>query len=194
MATTKLAPPPSEPRGRRKPDLLWRLLPVALFLPLVVVLFAGLGVDPSKVPSPLIGKQAPYFSLTDLHDSANTVTPADLRGQVWLFNVWASWCVSCIVEHPFLSDIEGVTLIGLNYKDESAEAILWLEQRGDPYTFSLIDHTGLAGLDWGVYGVPETFVIDAQGVIRYKHIGPLDPQAIEETIMPLVRELQAPTS
>jgi cytochrome c biogenesis protein CcmG/thiol:disulfide interchange protein DsbE len=119
--------------------------------------------------------------------------PTDLKGQVWLLNVWASWCVSCRVEHPLLVELSKsklVPLVGLNYKDKPSEGIAWLAQHGNPYDVSVVDRDGRVGIDWGVYGVPETFVVDKAGVIRYKHIGPVDAAAIEKKILPLVRELQ----
>lgn len=184
---------PERPRRNRRPLLQLRhILPILLFIPIFAVLIGGLDRDPSLVPSPLIGKLAPEFSLPRLGETGTEpVGPADLHGQVWVLNVWASWCVACIAEHPLLSDITGVTLVGLNYKDLDGDALRWLAERGDPYTFSLVDRSGRAGLDWGVYGVPETFVIDAEGVIRLKHIGPLDSRSVAEELMPLVRELQA---
>ena len=119
---------------------------------------------------------------------------ADLRGRVWLLNVWASWCAACQIEHPVLVDLAKsgtVTLVGLNYKDKRADALRWLQQHGDPYVTSVVDADGVVGIDWGVYGVPETFVIDKQGVIRHKHIGPVTPEALRDTILPLVRALDA---
>lgn len=166
-------------------------LPLLLCLPLLWLVTVGLKLDPSKVPSPLLGKQAPSFTLLRLDDQATTVSPVDLRGEVWVLNVWASWCLSCRVEHPLLYGIsDRVLLVGLNYKDETAAAVQWLEARGNPYGLVVVDHDGAAGFDWGVYGVPETFVIDRDGIIRYKHIGPLDPTVIQDNIMPLVASLQ----
>jgi cytochrome c biogenesis protein CcmG/thiol:disulfide interchange protein DsbE len=120
-------------------------------------------------------------------------SPADMRGQVWLFNVWASWCVSCREEHPLLVELARagtVPVIGLNYKDQTPDALQWLAQHGNPYLLSAVDANGNIGIDYGVYGVPETFVIDKQGVIRYKQIGPITPQALQEKILPLVAQLQ----
>lgn len=179
---------------KKLPDLFWRLLPVALFLPLFVILGYGLQTDPSKVPSPFINQPAPQFSLPQLANHSVEISPQDLHGQVWLLNVWASWCIPCAVEHPLLSTLTNVPIVGLNYKDEHADATSWLAERGDPYLFSLVDAEGRVSLDWGVYGVPETFVIDAAGIIRYKHIGPLDSWVIEEELMPLVKKLQQETS
>ncbi len=170
-----------------------RFLPLLIFLPLLGIMVAGLRLDPSMVPSPLVGRVAPSFALPQLDQPLRNVKTEDFVGQVWLLNVWASWCFSCRAEHGLLTEQlqDRVTLVGLNYKDAPAEALAWLARLGDPYTVSAVDHSGLAGLDWGVYGVPETFVIDHHGIIRHKHIGPLDQHAIEETILPMVRRLQA---
>ncbi len=169
------------------------LVPLAVFVVLVGFLLVGLGPNPREVPSPLVGKPAPAFKLAQLHQPERMLGPADLKGQVWLLNVWASWCVSCRVEHPLLVELAKaklVPLVGLNYKDKPDEGIAWLKQHGDPYDVSVVDRDGRVGIDWGVYGVPETFVVDKAGVIRYKHIGPVDAAAIEKKILPLVRELQ----
>ena len=169
------------------------LIPLALFVVLLGFLLVGLGLNPREVPSPLVGKPAPAFQLARLHQPERTLGTGDLKGQVWLLNVWASWCVSCRVEHPLLvqlAKMKLVPLVGLNYKDKRNEGIAWLEQHGNPYDVSVVDADGRVGIDWGVYGVPETFVVDKAGVIRYKHIGPVDAAAIEKKILPLVRELQ----
>jgi cytochrome c biogenesis protein CcmG/thiol:disulfide interchange protein DsbE len=145
------------------------------------------------VPSPLIDKPAPEFKLTQLHAPDKTVSTQDLRGQVWLLNVWASWCVTCLQEHPLLVDLAKqniVPIVGLNYKDERAAGIAWLAKRGDPYLLSAVDADGRVGIDYGVYGVPETFVIDKKGVIRYKHIGAVDHDALRKKILPLVEKLK----
>lgn len=170
-----------------------RLLPLAIFLVLAGFLFVGLTLNPREVPSPLIGKPAPDFRLARLDDSATMLGKGDLKGQVWLLNVWASWCVSCRVEHPLLVELARanvVPLVGLNYKDKPEEARAWLAQLGDPYSVSIMDRDGRVGIDFGVYGVPETFVIDRNGNVRYKHIGPVTAEAIETKLLPLVRELQ----
>lgn len=169
------------------------LIPLGVFLILVVFLFLGLGLNPREVPSPLIDKPAPYFRLAQLHDPSHSLSTGDMKGQVWLLNVWASWCVSCREEHPILVELRKtriVPIIGLNYKDESSAGLTWLAQNGDPYNLSIVDRDGRVGIDFGVYGVPETFVIDKQGTIRYKQIGPVTAAALEQTILPLVRELQ----
>jgi cytochrome c biogenesis protein CcmG, thiol:disulfide interchange protein DsbE len=168
-------------------------IPLAVFALLIVFLALGLTHDPREVPSPLIGKPAPAFTLAQLHQPDKTLRPADLRGQVWLLNVWASWCVSCRVEHPLLLDLAKagiVPVVGLDYKDKPDDGRAWLAQHGDPYRVSVQDVDGRAGIDWGVYGVPETFVIDKNGTIRFKHIGPVTAEALQQTILPLVRELQ----
>jgi cytochrome c biogenesis protein CcmG/thiol:disulfide interchange protein DsbE len=169
------------------------LIPLAVFVVLVGFLFIGLFRDPREVPSPLIGKPAPAFALAQLQDPAKTLGPSDLKGQVWLLNVWASWCVSCRDEHPLLVELgraKIVPIVGLNYKDEPAAGLKWLTQNGDPYNVSVVDRDGRVGIDWGVYGVPETFVVDKTGAIRYKQIGPITVEALQTKILPLVRELQ----
>jgi cytochrome c biogenesis protein CcmG/thiol:disulfide interchange protein DsbE len=171
------------------------LIPLAIFGILVGFLFAGLWLNPREVPSPLIGKQAPAFRLPELNAPDRRFANADMRGQVWLLNVWASWCVSCREEHPLLVDFARsklVPVVGLNYKDNPDDARAWLRQFGDPYRLSIMDSDGRLGIDYGVYGVPETFLIDKAGVIRYKQIGPITTEALNGKILPLVRELQAP--
>lgn len=152
----------------------------------------GLRIDPSIVPSPLIGKPAPLISLPRLDMPDKSFSSVDLRGQIWLLNVWASWCVSCVAEHSLLMKFlrDDVPIVGLNYKDMTGDALDWLAKYGDPYYTSLADADGSIGLDWGVYGVPETFLIDQQGIVQYKHIGPLSRADIDNTILPRVRELQ----
>jgi len=168
-------------------------IPLGVFLVLVGFLFVGLFLNPREVPSPLIGKPAPQFTLNQLHQPGKTLGTPDMKGQVWLLNVWASWCVSCREEHPLLVELgkaKLVPIIGLNYKDEPAAGMKWLAQNGDPYNLSVVDRDGRVGIDFGVYGVPETFVIDKQGTIRFKQIGPITVEALEKKIVPLVRELQ----
>ena len=168
----------------------WFLIPLAVFLALAVVLAVGLKRDPREVPSPLIGKSAPAFALPRLDDPAQTVRLEDLRGKVWVLNVWASWCVACREEHPLLMEFakkRALPIYGLNYKDKRADATAWLARFGNPYDASLFDDEGRVGIDFGVYGVPETFLIDGQGVIRVKHIGPLTAQVIATKIEPLLR-------
>ncbi len=169
------------------------LIPLAIFLVLCGFLFVGLFRDPREIPSPLIDKPAPAFSLKQLHEPDKKLALADMKGQVFLLNVWASWCVACREEHPLLVELGKqriVPIIGLNYKDEPAAGLKWLAQNGDPYNLSVVDRDGRVGIDYGVYGVPETFLIDKQGVIRYKQIGPITVDALEKKILPLVRELQ----
>ena len=168
--------------------------PLAIFMLLVVLLAIGLSLDPREVPSPFIGKPAPEFSLQQLHVEDKQFSPEQLKGKVWLFNIWASWCVSCRQEHPLLmrlSKTNSVPIYGLNYKDKRGDAINWLKKWGDPYQFSAHDLDGAVGIDWGVYGVPETFVIDKAGVVRHKHIGPVTSEALTNEILPLVKKLQA---
>ena len=170
------------------------VIPLALFVALVAFFAVGLTRDPREVPSPFIGKPAPAFKLTQLHDEKVAFTPEDMKGKVWLLNVWASWCVSCRVEHPLLVDMSRrkvVPIVGLNYKDKRDDGIQWLARFGDPYVLSAHDFEGRVGIDYGVYGVPETFVIDKQGVIRYKQIGPVTAEALEKKILPLIRKLEA---
>jgi cytochrome c biogenesis protein CcmG/thiol:disulfide interchange protein DsbE len=169
------------------------LLPLGVFVVLVGFLYVGLFRDPREVPSPLVDKPAPAFRLAQLDDTGKQLSPADLKGQVWLLNVWASWCVSCRVEHPLLVQLakaDIVPVIGLNYKDTIPLGRAWLRDNGDPYKVSVVDADGRVGIDWGVYGVPETFVVDKNGVIRYKQIGPITPESLQQKILPLVRELQ----
>lgn len=169
-------------------------IPFALFLALAGFFAIGLTKDPRTVPSPLIGKAAPVFRIEQLHDPAKAFSPEDMRGQVWMLNVWASWCVSCRVEHPLLVEMARarvVPIVGLNYKDKREDGVQWLQKFGNPYQLSAWDIDGKVGIDYGVYGAPETFVIDKQGVVRYKHIGPISPEALEKTILPLLKELRA---
>ena len=171
------------------------MLPMGIFIVLLTFLAVGLGLNPREVPSPLIGKPVPAFRLAQLHQPEQTFGPEDLKGKVWLLNVWASWCVSCRQEHPILIDLAKkniVPIVGLNHKDEGEQAKRWLIQYGgDPYQISAVDKDGKVGIDFGVYGVPETFVVDANGVIQLKFIGPVDRNALETQILPKVRELQA---
>ena len=168
------------------------LIPLGVFVVLCGFLYYGLFLNPREVPSPLIGKPAPQFTLAQLHEPAKTLGPADLKGQVWLLNVWASWCVSCREEHPLLVEFarrKSVPIYGLNYKDKRPDGMAWLARMGNPYEASLFDSDGRVGIDFGVYGVPETFVIDKQGVVRLKHTGPLTPDVLQTKIEPLIRQL-----
>jgi cytochrome c biogenesis protein CcmG/thiol:disulfide interchange protein DsbE len=169
------------------------LIPLAVFAALTVFLWKGLTINPSEVPTPLLNKPAPAFSLEELKDSNKRLSPADLRGKVWLLNVWASWCVSCREEHPVLmrfAKTRQVPIYGLNYKDTRADAMNWLNQFGNPYVINGFDADGEVGIDYGVYGVPETYVIDRDGIIRHKHIGPITVDVWQNEIMPIVRKLK----
>ena len=167
-------------------------IPLVLFLGLVAFLAIGLGHDPHEVPSPLINKPAPAFKLSQLKDSSKTFSGEEMRGKVWLLNVWASWCISCREEHPLLLQYarsRELPIYGLNYKDKRDDAQSWLAELGDPYVLSVSDLDGRVGIDYGVYGAPETYLIDRNGIIRFKHIGPVTPDVWQKTILPLAREL-----
>lgn len=187
--------------------------PLVGFLVLAVFLFVGLGLNPHEVPSPLIDKPAPAFKLGVLDKPDGTFSPDDMKGKVWMLNVWSSWCVSCREEHPVLvafSRSATVPLVGLNYKEVRGDSGIdvnritpdqevrlawersdrWLAEHGNPYTLTAMDLDGRVGIDYGVYGVPETYVIDKQGIIRYKEIGPITPEKLKGTILPLVEKLQ----
>ena len=167
-------------------------VPLLMFIVLVAFLAIGLGRDPHTVPSPLINKPAPDFRLAQLHDPTTTFTAEEMRGKVWLLNVWASWCVSCRDEHPLLVELaesKAAPIYGMNYKDRREDALAWLNDFGDPYLLSASDTDGRIGINYGVYGVPETYLIDREGVIRYKQIGPLTPEILEKTILPMVKDL-----
>lgn len=187
-ADAQRSPPPSES------NTAWRfVLPLAIFAVLAGFLFVGLGLNPREVPSPFIGKPAPSFQLTQLAQPDKSFSPNQMQGEVWLLNVWASWCVACRVEHPLLVELAKknvVPLIGLNYKDKRDAALGWLAQFGNPYTLSVGDNDGRVGIDYGVYGVPETFVIDKQGVIRFKQIGPITEDVWRNKMLPLVQQLR----
>jgi cytochrome c biogenesis protein CcmG/thiol:disulfide interchange protein DsbE len=170
------------------------LVPLAIFLVLAGFLFRGLSLDPKLVPSPLVGKPMPAFSLPRLQDPAATLSDADIRGQVSILNIWATWCVSCRAEHEvllLLAQRNKANIYGLNYKDERPAAQRWLQQLGDPYAANAFDADGRVGIDWGVYGVPETFVIGADGMIKYKHIGPVTHESLEQKILPILKELMS---
>ena len=170
------------------------LLPLILFVVLAIFLAIGLKLNPKEIPSPLIGKPAPAFALPTLENPQQMLSAQDLRGRVWLLNVWASWCVSCREEHPILVELSKrklVTIIGLNYKDEAQAAGQWLQHFGNPYDNSVMDSDGRVGIDYGVYGVPESFVVDKRGLIRHKHTGPVTPADIEQTLLPLIQQLNA---
>ncbi len=170
------------------------ILPLLLFVGLALILAAGLNRDPKEVPSPLIGKPAPAFTLARLDDATQTIKRDDLLGKVWVLNVWASWCVACREEHPLLVEFsrrKTVPVYGLNYKDARPDGLRWLANFGNPYDASLFDNDGKVGIDFGVYGVPETFIIDKQGVIRFKHVGPVTPAVLKDRIEPLLKALSA---
>jgi cytochrome c biogenesis protein CcmG, thiol:disulfide interchange protein DsbE len=170
-----------------------RFLPLAAFIALAAVLGVGLTLKPREVPSPFIGKPAPPFTLPRLDDAARTLTAAELKGQVWVLNIWASWCAPCREEHPLLVSLaraQQVPIYGLNYKDDPRNAQEWLLKLGDPYAASVVDADGRAAIDYGVYGVPESFVIDQAGIVRFKHIGPLTTEVWQRDMLPLVKRLQ----
>ncbi len=174
-----------------------RWLPLAMFAALAVLLAAGVWMsrkpDRDALPSPLIGKPAPAFALPVLHEPARSVRLQDLRGQPFLLNVWGSWCVECRVEHPVLTrfaETRRVRVVGYNWKDEPADALRWLAQFGNPYWVVLSDVEGRAAIDWGIYGAPETFLVDADGIIRWKHVGPLDDGVIADELEPLLRGMR----
>ena len=168
------------------------LIPLGVFLIVVVFLAIGLGRDPHAVPSPLINKAAPTFRLPQLKEPEKTFSAEDMRGKVWILNVWASWCVTCRDEHPLLLDYAksgAVPIYGLNYKDKREDAIAWLGELGDPYVLSAADIDGRVAIDYGVYGAPETYVIDQNGTIRFKQVGPVTPDVWTDKVLPLVQEL-----
>ena len=168
------------------------VIPLVLFAALVVLLAVGLRHDPHEIPSPLIGKPAPAFQLSQLKDPSRTFSADQMKGKVWLLNVWASWCFSCREEHPYLlqyAQSQAVPIYGLNSKDKREDALGWLAELGDPYVLSVSDLDGRVGIDYGVYGAPETYLIDREGVIRFKYIGPIMPDVWQDKILPLVKEL-----
>jgi cytochrome c biogenesis protein CcmG, thiol:disulfide interchange protein DsbE len=170
------------------------IIPLILFVVLAVFLALGLKGKPGEIPSPLLNKPAPAFSAPKLNAPNEKLSPADLKGKVWLFNVWASWCVSCRAEHPVINQIaqqQAAIIVGLNYKDDPDAAKKWLETLGNPYNDSVMDADGRIGIDWGVYGVPETFVMDKQGMVRYKHTGPVTEEDVQQIFLPLIAKLQA---
>ena len=170
------------------------LIPLGIFVVVVGFLAVGLTLNPRDLPSPLVGRPAPDFSLPQLYDQEKIFSPKELRGKVWLLNVWASWCEACKEEHPVLLRVAKageVPIYGMDYKDKREEAVAWLRERGNPYVVVAVDESGRVGIDYGVYGVPETYVIDKAGVIRYQQIGPLREDTVQGKILPLVRGLQA---
>ena len=170
------------------------LIPLGLFVVLLGFLGVGLTRDPHRIPSPLIGRAAPGFDLQRLNSPGESVSPADFKGRVWLLNVWASWCDSCRQEHPLLLEYahsQHVPLVGLDYKDSPVDARHWLAEAGDPYDMVGVDADGRVGVNYGVYGVPETYLIDRQGHIVYKQIGPLTPEVLKDRLLPLIRKLSS---
>lgn len=171
-----------------------RFWPLAILIILLAVFFLGLQKDPRKLPSNLIGKPMPAFNLPDLHDANRSITPNQYQGKVWLLNVWASWCVACRQEHDMLlalSKNQSASLIGLNYKDNNVAAQQWLvDMGGNPYQYSAVDQTGITGIDLGIYGVPETFIIDKNGNIAYRYTGALNPEDYQNKLLPLIEKLQ----
>lgn len=168
------------------------LIPLAIFLILVIFLAIGLGRDPNELPSVLINKAAPTFRLPQLKDPAKTFSAEDMRGKVWLLNVWASWCIGCREEHEWLLEYSksgAVPIYGLNYKDKTDDALGWLNDLGDPYVLNAVDADGRVAIDYGVYGAPETYLIDQSGTIRFKQIGPVTRDVWSDKILPLVQEL-----
>lgn len=169
------------------------MIPLVVFAILVAFLAIGLTRDPREVPSPLINKPAPAFSTQHLQTPDRPFAAKDMLGQVWLLNVWASWCVACRQEHPILMEFaktKTLPIVGLDYKDQASEGLKWLARFGNPYDYTVTDQDGRIGIDYGVYGVPESFLIDKAGVIRYKQIGPVTEEALRDKILPLIRELQ----
>lgn len=169
------------------------LVPLGIFGVLAGFLYIGLGLNPTQVDSPLINKPAPAFQLPQLENASATFSPADMKGKVWMLNVWASWCVSCRYEHEVfmqMAKANVLPIVGLNYKDEREDSSAWLKQFGNPYTIVAVDYDGRVGIDYGVYGTPESYLIDQNGIIRYKHVGPVSPKDVQEKIIPLVKELR----
>ncbi len=170
-------------------------LPLLLLIVLGIFLWRGLALNPRDLPSALINKPLPVFTLATLDDPARRVSSSSLRGRVWLLNVWSSWCSACVMEHPQILDLSRrgfIDIVGLDYKDETADAREWLASNGNPYALVLLDRDGRTGIDLGVYGVPETFLIDAAGVIRAKHTGPVTQQFIDEAVLPLLAKVRQP--
>jgi len=171
------------------PARLKLFVPLLLFAVLAIFLFRGLALDPRELPSALIDRPLPEFNLPALGEDRN-LSKADVVGQVSLFNVWATWCISCRVEHPYLQRLAdaGVSIYGINYKDEDAAAIRWLQELGNPYRTNIVDTQGTLGLDLGVYGAPETYLVDADGVIRYRHVGVVNERVWKGILAPLYLE------
>ncbi len=178
--------------------MIWRLLPLIAFIGLAGLLYTGIRLSterpPDRLPSMLIDKPAPDFALGGLRDGEGAVSSAQFLGKPWLLNVWASWCAGCRVEHPLIERLgrrDDIVLVGLNWKDERNDALRWLNQFGDPYHHIAADPDNRAGIDYGVYGAPETFVIDARGIVRHKFVGPVTEQDIAHTLLPLLERMKA---
>jgi cytochrome c biogenesis protein CcmG/thiol:disulfide interchange protein DsbE len=175
-----------------------RWLPLAAFFALVVLLAAGVWLsrrpDRDALPSPLIGKPAPGFSLPVLHEPGRLLSSKELRGAPYVLNVWGSWCPACRDEHPVLTrfaETRRVRVVGYNWKDEHADALRWLEQFGNPYWIVIVDYDGRTAIDWGIYGAPETFLVDRDGVVRWKHVGPLSDDGIRDELLPALAKIEA---
>lgn len=169
------------------------MVPLALFAVTAALIGVGLRLDPRELPSPLIGRPAPAFSLPALELSQKQITTGDFAGEVWILNVWASWCISCREEHAAITALAqsgAARVVGLNFRDEPEQAQAWLKRFGNPYALSVQDRDGRLGADYGISVVPETYVIDKQGVVRYKRVGVLTPEIVRDRILPLVKELQ----
>ncbi|MFZ2301085.1 MAG: DsbE family thiol:disulfide interchange protein [Gallionella sp.] len=170
------------------------ILPFVVFMIMAAFMYVGLGLNPREVPSPLVGKPAPAFTLSQLHEPSKQFSPQDMKGKVWMLNVWASWCTACEGEHPVFMDLSRqniVPIYGMDYKDKREDGEAWLRKHGNPYALVVSDMEGRVGIDYGVYGVPETYLIDKQGVIRHKQIGAVTPEVLNEKILPLIKELQS---
>ncbi|HNP36505.1 MAG TPA: DsbE family thiol:disulfide interchange protein [Woeseiaceae bacterium] len=167
---------------------------IVAFVGLVLVLSMGLRKDPSELPSPFLNKAAPAFDLPTLENPDQNISLADIKGKIALVNVWATWCVGCREEHAYLMQLAKsgqVPIYGINWRDSRADAARWLEQYGDPYVASGFDEDGRVGIDWGVYGAPETFLLDAHGTVLYKHLGPLSPAAWERDFLPKIKSAES---
>lgn len=176
-----------------KRKLSWLLaLPLAGFLVLLAVFMLGLGNDPSLLPSALLNKPLPEFQAARLENPEQPVAAADLTGDIALLNIWATWCPTCRAEHEFLNSLkqQGITIFGVNYKDERNKALQWLAELGDPYLINIDDSEGQIGIDLGVYGAPETYLLDADGVIRYRHVGALDANIWQQEFVPRIKTLE----
>ncbi len=169
-------------------------IPLVIFAVIAAFLFKGLGMNPREIPSPLIGKSVPAFSLPSLEQAGTQITDKDLLGNIYLLNVWATWCVSCRAEHETLVELSRsgqVEIVGLNWKDDRDKAQVWLRQLGNPYLVNIFDEKGRTAIDLGVYGAPETFLVDTQGIIRFKHAGPVTLELFNTRILPLIEQLKS---